>query len=60
MDVRKLFFSKNEKFIVMITQNQAIVIEVTDASFDVVQTIELEIPTPPEVIKPKRFVYLPT
>jgi hypothetical protein len=36
MDVKKLFFSKNEKFVVMITKNQAIVIEVTDATFDVI------------------------
>jgi len=41
MDVRKLFFSKNEKFVVLITVNQAIVIEVTDTSFDVIKTIEL-------------------
>jgi hypothetical protein len=41
MEVKKIYFSKNEKYIVMITGNQMIVLEVTDHSFEVKNQIYL-------------------
>ena len=47
--VKKIFFSKNERFIVMITTSQAIVIEITEENFEVFASINL-----PQTIQPIR------
>lgn len=48
MNVKKIFFSKNEKFIVLITENQAIVVEVETHAFSVVAQIDLPSVSYPE------------
>jgi hypothetical protein len=41
MIVKKIFFSKNERFLVLITENQAITVEVEKTQFKIIAQIDL-------------------
>ena len=41
IDIKKIFFSKNEKFMVLITKTHAVVIAVMPGKFEVVAQLEL-------------------
>ena len=48
-EIRKIFFSKNEKYMVLVTPKQAIVVQLSPSSMSVIGTIDL----PRQILSPK-------
>ena len=49
LQVKKIFFSKNEQFLCLITENQAVVVQINNQSFEHKASVDLPISPPAEL-----------